>query len=112
MPSETPRGPGVFICYASEDGGLADDLYFELSRRFGSIWYDKYSVEAGDSLLVKIEEGIRSSTYFVILLTSNSLTKPWVQRELRGALSLEVVSPNSAPKIIPVLVDAPRELLP
>jgi len=42
----------------------------------------KWEIRSGDSLKRKMEEGLAGCTHFVVLLTPNSLGKPWVETEI------------------------------
>lgn len=95
----------AFLCYGSEDRGFVDDLYFELSTRGETAFYDKVCIAPGDSLYDLIEEGLKTSRYFCIILSSRTVNKPWVKRELQAALALEDEKPPGAFKIIPILYD-------
>ena len=46
------------------------------------VWFDEWEIRAGDSLRRKMEEGLANCTHFVVLLTPNSLHKPWVETEI------------------------------
>jgi hypothetical protein len=46
------------------------------------VWFDEWEIRAGDSLRRKMEEGLANCTHFVVLLTPNSLPKPWVETEI------------------------------
>ncbi|MBM0238249.1 toll/interleukin-1 receptor domain-containing protein [Micromonospora sp. ATA32] len=95
----------IFLSYASEDGPLVDSVYRSLIERLPnhSPWIDKYEIVAGESLITKIAEGMDSAEKFFVFLSSKSISKPWVQRELRRAIIREIegIDPNF---IIPVKV--------
>lgn len=57
----------------------------------------------GDSLVDKIfEEGIKNTKAFIIILSKNSVEKPWVKEELNKAVVDRI---NKKRKIIPVVID-------
>jgi hypothetical protein len=45
-------------------------------------WWAEWEIMAGDSLRQKIDEGLSDSTHFVVLLTPNSIARPWVNQEM------------------------------
>jgi hypothetical protein len=75
--------PRLYIAHASEDHEtLAKPLAEQLMASGIEVWFDEWEIRAGDSLRRKMEEGLESSTHFLVLLTPNSLHKPWVQTEI------------------------------
>lgn len=95
----------VFLCHASEDKKLVEQVLIRLQTRFPDIqgWLDKYEILGGDDLIEKIHSGINESDKFLIFLSPNSIDKPWVRTELRKALADEIagVKPEF---IIPIKV--------
>ena len=67
------------------------------------VWLDKWEIKVGDSLLDKIEEGLESSDYLIIILSNNSVKSSWVRKELNVFLCNEISSKQV--KILPVLID-------
>jgi hypothetical protein len=46
----------------------------------------------GDSLLEKIEDGMKKTEYIGVVLSPRSVTSNWVKRELREAMTKEIRS--------------------
>ena len=82
----------VFICHASED---KDDFVRPLAERLKQqhleVWYDEFSLNIGDSLSQKIDEGLSKSKYGIVVLSEHFFKKPWTKRELSGLTSREMV---------------------
>ena len=79
----------VFICHATEDKEpFVRELAEELSKSL-KVWYDDFSLSLGDSLRRKIDKGIESSRYGVVILSENFFCKEWPQRELDGLVTKE-----------------------
>jgi TIR domain len=79
----------LFLCHASED---KDDFVRPLAERLEidfKVWYDEYTLTLGDSLLQKINEGLKSSNYGVVVLSKAFFSKLWTKAELEGLFSLE-----------------------
>lgn len=81
----------VFISHASEDKidfvkPLADHL---LSMGI-TVWYDDYSLNIGDSLIEKIEEGLSGCTFGVVVLSKYFFQKKWLRRELNALSTIEI----------------------
>ena len=66
-------------------------------------WLDRWEMLPGDSLVDKLfEEGIHSATAVVVVLSTNSVEKPWVREEINAAFVKHVAGGT---KLIPVLLD-------
>lgn len=98
------RTPKVFVSHASEDKDRFVLGFAERLRGRGiDAWVDKWEILPGDSLVEKIfEEGLKSADAVIIVLSSNSVQKPWVREELNASIVKKI---NSKAKIIPVLID-------
>ena len=96
--------PKVFISHASEDKErFVLDFSIKLRENGVDAWLDKWEMLPGDSLVDKIfEEGIKEADSFIIILSNNSITKPWVKEELNASF-IKRINKNS--KIIPVVLD-------
>lgn len=82
----------LFISYASEDKDFVEPLAAALKAAGFEIWFDKYVLTLGDSLLKKINEGLVSADYGVVVLSSNFFKKKWPQAELDGLFSLQTAT--------------------
>jgi len=77
------RKPYVYLAHASADKGrLAEPLATALRAQGIEVWLDKWEIRSGDSLRRKMEEGLGACTHFVVLLTENSIGRPWVETEI------------------------------
>jgi TIR domain len=83
----------VFICHASEDKeAVARPLARALQVRGLSVWLDEVEIRLGDSLRQKIDEGLGTSTFGVVILSPSFFTKRWAQWELDGLADREMSS--------------------
>ena len=83
----------VFISHASEDKEtIADSLYHELDIRGVRVWYDDMSIQWGDSLRSKIDEGLHNSRFGIVILSNDYIRKGWTQYELDGLFQLEMTN--------------------
>ena len=96
--------PKVFISHASEDKERFVLKFAEKLRNKGiDVWLDKWEMILGDSLVSKIfEEGIKDAHAIIVVLSSTSVTKPWVIEELNISF---VNSINKISKLIPIIID-------
>ncbi len=94
----------VFLSYSSEDRPFVDRIAQDLERVNVGIWYDKWEIRVGDSLIEKISEGIRENDYLALMLSPNSVTSEWVRREVNAALIRELDEKKVI--ILPVLIES------
>jgi hypothetical protein len=91
----------VFICHASEDKAeIARPLALDLQQRGVKVWLDEFQIRLGDSLRRKIDEGLRSSAYGVVVLSPSFFLKQWPQWELDGLADRELAT--GAKVVLPV----------
>lgn len=82
---------GIFISHTGRDKPfvrrLRDDL---LEHGVPRVWVDEAEIDIGDSLIGKIEEGIKVSRYIAVVISKQSVNAPWVKRELDVAMNREI----------------------
>jgi len=97
----------LFISHASEDKvSFVEPLVDELKNRGFEVWYDKYELTVGDSLLKKIGQGLNESDFGVVVLSPDFFKKKWPQTELDGLFALETTERKV---ILPVWKDVTEE---
>jgi TIR domain len=101
--------PSVFLSYASDDLDLARRIAEALQASGIETWWDRWCIYPGDSLRQKIDEGIAGCTHFLVLLTPQSIGKPWVNQEMDAGL---VGKLNDRCKFLPVRFELPASNLP
>ena len=79
----------VFICHSSVDKEFARRLSSDLKSNGIKVWFDEFEMFPGDSLYEKIQSVIRSSAWFVIVLSPDSVSSKWCKRELHNAMEEE-----------------------
>src|SRR6185295_1659441 len=100
---ELRRIPKVFISYSSNDRAFAARLAHEIYERGWQVWYDIWEVKVGDSLAQKIEEGITSSSFLIVLLSKTSVQSKWVREEIDAAFVRQLEEQSI--KILPALLE-------
>jgi len=96
----------VFICYAKEDRKIARRLYDALKKAGVSPWMDEVDIRPGQNWKNEIHSAIKRSSYFLALISSNSvLKKGFVQKELKMALEILDEMPPSEIFILPIRLD-------
>lgn len=92
----------VFICHASEDkDAIARPLAVALQRAGVGVWFDEFSLQAGDSLLACIQRGLIGAKFGVVIFSPTFFEKAWPQSELQGLFAQEVANGGST-RILPV----------
>lgn len=81
----------VFISHASED---KDEVVRPLAAALESgglrVWYDEFTLKIGDSLRQKIDAGLASSRFGIVVLSNDFIKKGWTNYELDGIVSRSV----------------------
>jgi len=90
----------VFISHSSIDKPFVKKLKRDLNLNYIDIWLDEDEMFPGDSLLKKLQIGLKHSSHFLIILSPNSVNSPWVEFELENAL--KQVEDSTIDKIIPI----------
>ncbi len=96
--------PKVFISHASEDKDrFVTEFAIKLRKNGVDAWLDKWEMQIGDSLVDKIfEDGIKKADCFIVILSHNSVNKPWVKEELNASVVKRL---SKGTKIIPIILD-------
>lgn len=101
-------GRDVFICHAGEDKKTVVRPLVEALAKGGiTSWLDEAEVLWGDSITAKVNEGIRSSRFVVVVLSPAFLGKNWPERELNAVLNIE--TSTGQVKVLPILVGTAAE---
>jgi WD40 repeat protein len=81
----------VFISHASEDkDAVARPLAATLAKAGVKVWLDEHQLRLGDSLREKIDQGLASARFGIVILSKAFFLKEWPQRELNGLVAREV----------------------
>jgi len=96
----------VFICYARpQDNEHADNLYNQLEDPFIKPWMDRRDIDPGKKWDPAIRAAIKSSRYFLVILTRHSVNKRgYLQKEIKQALDLQKEKLEGDRYIIPVRI--------
>ena len=93
---EAPDGEevfDVFISHASEDKAeVVRPLATALRGAGLKVWYDEFELRLGDSLRRKIDRGLASSRFGVVILSRTFFGRGWPEYELDGLVTLAVSS--------------------
>jgi hypothetical protein len=78
-----------FISYSHADRMFAQILYERLKTQGIHCWMDEKEILPGDDILDMIDGGIRKWDKVLLCCSKDSLTSPWVEREIEKALIKE-----------------------
>jgi len=96
----------VFISYAEEDKKTAERLYNDLEKAGVKPWMKEKNILPGQDWKIAIREAIKRSSYFLDLLSSNSVSKDgYFQKERKMALDISDEMPVGKIFILPVHLD-------
>lgn len=96
------RKPKAFISYGSKDSDFANQLANDLRAVGVGVWFDKWEIQVGESIIQKIQEGISTNDFLIIVLSPASVNSSWVQRELNAAMMRELEERSVV--ILPILI--------
>jgi len=100
------KKPNIFISYAKEDKATADQLFSALEAEKCNPWLDTEKLLPGQTWKVEIRRAIKESSFFLALLSKNSVNKKgYFQKELLEGISVLEETPNSEIYFIPVRID-------
>ncbi len=96
---------GLFLSHTGVDKPfvrrLRDDL---LAHGVPRVWLDEAEIEIGDSLITKIDEGMKLSRYIAVVLSTKSIHALWVKKELDMAMNREITTGQVV--VLPLLYEA------
>jgi hypothetical protein len=97
------KQPKAFLSYSHSDREIAERIATTTLRRNGiDVWFDKWEILPGDSLIRKIfEEGLAGADAFIVLLSQESVQSRWLQEELDAALIKRI---EGVTRVIPVRI--------
>jgi hypothetical protein len=105
----SPETWDVFICHASDDKvDVAEPLYKRLDSVGIRCWYDRGEILWGDSIVGKINEGLKSSRFVIVVISPALLRKTWATKEMNAALSQEIDSGTT--RVLPLMVGSDEEI--
>jgi len=93
----------LFVSYASEDKIFVEQLVNKLDNYAAHVWFDQREILVGDSIVAKVNAGLKKATVIVAILSKSSITKPWVLREVYSSIGRQLQSAQVS--VLPVVID-------
>nr|WP_320190104.1 toll/interleukin-1 receptor domain-containing protein [uncultured Desulfobacter sp.] len=91
----------LFISHSHKDRDFAERLARALMKQGQDVWFDKWEIQPGDSIVSKIfEEGLSNASAFAIVLSKESVRSKWVREELNIATIRRI---EDLTRVIPLL---------
>ena len=78
----------VFISYSRKDISFVEQLVADLRNTGLDVWYDVSSLRGGSRWRIEIENAIKNSQFFIVVLSPDSMASEWVEREFLLASKL------------------------
>ena len=98
----------VFLCHTSSNKlNIVEPLVSQLEDNNISYWYDSSELKWGDSLVEKINTGLSSSRYVIVVLSKDFIDKPWQNKELNASFNIEASTGEI--RVLPLLVGSKSE---
>lgn len=94
--------PSIFLSHSSRDKVAARKVASTLAMHGHSVWFDEWDIKVGDCIVEAIEIGLDSSEFILILLSQNSVSSGWVEREWKTKYWDEVSEKRIT--VIPALI--------
>lgn len=95
--------PKAFLSYSHSDKDVASKIAERLRIGGIEVWFDRWEILAGDSLVQKIfAEGLSGADAFLILISKHSINSNWVRQELDVALIKRI---EGITRIIPLILE-------
>ncbi|MCK4819208.1 toll/interleukin-1 receptor domain-containing protein [bacterium] len=94
----------IFLSHNHKDKIIVEQVALRLRNAFGQekIFYDSWSMQPGDGIIDKMNEGLRNCKLFLFFVSKNSLQSNMVKLEWQNAV-MKAASGDT--KIIPVKLD-------
>jgi len=93
----------IFISYSHLDKEIVNLIADRLKNDGHEIWIDTLKIKPGDNLAKKIDKGIDSAEAILVVVSKNSLSSQWAQREFSAIAFNQLAS--DAKRVIPIRLD-------
>src|SRR5882724_13103493 len=97
----------IFVSHATADKWLATTICEKIEATGASTFRDDRDIDGGDDIPERIRAEIKRSRELVVLLTPNSVNRPWVLFEVGAAWGL-----GKAIRIVPILYHVEVDSIP
>ncbi len=95
-------GYDVFLSHASPDKPWVRTLAEQLRDQGLRAYLDERELRPGDNFVLTLSDALRKSRFLVLVLTSHSVNRPWVEQEWTSFMAAH----GPVGRLIPVLLDS------
>ena len=94
----------IFISHTAKDKTIVEPIALRLAQVYGqnNVFYDSWSIQPGDGIIDKMNEGLTNCKFFFFFVSKNSLQSNMVKLEWQNAI---LKASNGTAKLIPVKLD-------
>ena len=82
----------VFISHSSKDIEFVRKLSSDLQNNGIDPWYSENEISLADSIITRMNEGLKSAKFVIAVLSEYSLASPWVTAEINLAIYEEIIN--------------------
>lgn len=92
------------ISHTAKDKTIVEPIALRLAQVYGqnNVFYDSWSIQPGDGIIDKMNEGLTNCKFFFFFVSKNSLQSNMVKLEWQNAI---LKASNGTAKLIPVKLD-------
>jgi hypothetical protein len=95
------ESPVAFISHDSRDDEIARKIALGMQQQRCSVWYDEFTLRAGDNLRDSIEKGLKECHKCIIVLSKNFFSNGgWTKREFDSIFTREILQETNL--VLPV----------
>jgi len=110
----------VFLSHATPDKLIVEDIIPHLTRAGRSIWYDRYDIDYGQSIVSEIQSGIKRSRAVIFFISPHFLKSNWCETEMKSFLNgyadtkeiliISIISPEVLDEDLPLCIQSFKHL--
>lgn len=73
----------IFISHTAKDKAIVEPIALRLAQVYGqnNVFYDSWSIQPGDGIIDKMNEGLTNCKFFFFFVSKNSLQSNMVKLE-------------------------------
>jgi orotate phosphoribosyltransferase len=94
----------LFISHSSKDIKFVNKLAADLRGNGFDLWVSENEILVADSIIKRMNEGLKNSSLILAVLSKHSIASPWVTAEIDLGIYEEIV--NNKPFVIPLILDS------
>lgn len=93
----------VFLSHSEKDKATVRELAERLRKDGARVWFDNWMIKPGDSIPIKIAEGLEQSRILVLIISAGASESEWAQFEHQTVLFNDPT--NKKRRFIPLKID-------